>query len=142
MRWSRGGRDSGWRLQTGAMLLGAPAILWLGQSATQGGTELAMAAFGLFRGLYESNTHASLFDVIRPRYRASAVGMMTMLAFLAGSASPWALGLLRDAVAEGRGLSLGFSLLSLAYLVGGIAVAAAAVFTFARDRVVEKSGDW
>ncbi len=128
-------------LQTGAMLLGAPAILWLGQSATQGGTELAMAAFGLFRGLYESNTHASLFDVIRPRYRASAVGMMTMLAFLAGSASPWALGLLRDAVAEGRGLSLGFSLLSLAYLVGGIAVAAAAVFTFARDRVVEKSGD-
>lgn len=124
-------------LQSAAMLLGVPAILLLGQGQTLAATELAMAAFGIFRGLYESNTHASLFDVIPPRCRASAVGVMVMLAFLAGSASPWLLGLLRDSVPAGRGLSLGFSLLSITYLVGGLAVAAAAMFTFHRDRIVE-----
>lgn len=119
------------------MLLGAPIILVFGLCASLAATCLAMVGFGLSRGFYESNIHAGLFDVIEPRYRASAVGVMIMLAFLVGSISPWMLGRLRDTVPDKMGLSYGFALLSVAYLIGGLAVAAALKFTFHRDRIRE-----
>jgi sugar phosphate permease len=120
-------------LQTAAMLLGVPAILGLGFAGSLTGTWIAMGTLGFFRGLYESNTHASLFDVIPPRYRASAVGVMVMLAFLAGFGSPWLLGQCREWFPDKHGLSYGFAALSAAYLIGGLAVLAALKFTFARD---------
>ena len=66
-------------------------------------------------------------------YRASAVGVMVMLAFLAGSGSPWLLGQCRELVPNHHGLSYGFAALSAAYLLGGLAVLAALKFTFVRD---------
>ena len=119
--------------QTTAMLLGVPAILWMGLATSLPATWLAMGAVGLFRGLYESNTHASLFDVIAPRYRASAVGIMVMIGFLVGSLSPWLLGHFREVYSDGRGLSYGFASLSAAYLIGGIAVFVALKKTFLAD---------
>jgi sugar phosphate permease len=127
-------------LQSTAMLLGVPAILGMGLAGSVTGTWIAMGTLGFFRGLYESNTHASLFDVIPPRYRASAVGMMVMLAFLLGSVSPWLLGLCREAFPAGQGLSYGFAGLSAAYLVGGMAVLVAAKATFVRDYCEESPG--
>ncbi len=121
------------QLQMASMLLGVPAIVWMGLSGNLMATWAAMATFGLCRGLYESNTHASLFDVIPPRYRASAVAMMTMVAFLIGSLSPWLLGLCSQYFAGGKGLSYGFALFSLAYLIGGLAIFVALNFTFRRD---------
>lgn len=121
------------QLQMASMLLGVPTILWMGFSGNLMGTWAAMGAFGLCRGLYESNTHASLFDVIPSRYRGSAVAMMTMTAFLIGSLSPWFLGFCSEYFAEGKGLSYGFALLSLAYLIGGLAVFVALNVTFRRD---------
>ena len=126
-------------LQAAAMLLGIPTILWMGFSGNLAGTWAAMAAFGLCRGLYESNTHASLFDVIEPRYRASAVAMMTMVAFLIGSFSPWLLGICSTAFADGKGMSYGFAMLSLAYLLGGLAILLAIKFTFKRDACDEST---
>ena len=120
-------------LQSTAMLLGVPAILWMGLAESLTATCIAMATVGLCRGLYESNTHASLFDVIPPRYRASAVGLMVMAAFLAGSVSPWLLGQCRELIPNNHGLSYGFAALSGAYLIGGLAVLAALKFTFVRD---------
>ena len=54
-------------LQTTAMLLGAPVIAFMGLADSLAATWIGMAGMGLFRGLYESNTHPSLFDVIAPR---------------------------------------------------------------------------
>jgi len=115
------------------MLLAVPVIFLMGQAGTLVGACAAMAGFGLFRGLYEANTHAALFQVIAPRHRASAVGIMTMLAFLVGSISPWLLGRLRESYAEGLGLGYGFSALSGAYLLGGLALLVAVLLTFQRD---------
>lgn len=126
------------QLMTAAMLIGAPAIFLMGQAGTLVLACAAMAAFGLFRGIYEANTHA-LFQVISPRYRASAVGIMTMLAFLAGSLSPWLLGALRESSPPMQGLGIGFSALSGAYLVGGLAVLSAVLFTFHRDRCPDEA---
>jgi MFS family permease len=129
------------QMQSLAMLLGAPAIFWLGMAGGLWGMCAAMSVFGLCRGLYEANTHASLFDVIEPRFRASAVAMMVMLGFLAGSISPLLLGWMSDSAAFVQGLSTGFAALSAAYLIGGLAVGAALLFTFQRDRYVEKITD-
>lgn len=120
-------------LQAASMLLGVPAILWMGLAGSLTATWIAMAAFGLCRGLYESNTHPSLFDVIPPRYRASAVGLMVMIGFFVGAGSPWLLGKCRAFFSDGMGLAYGFAALSAAYLVGGLAVLIALKTTFFRD---------
>ncbi|MEI7731135.1 MAG: MFS transporter [Verrucomicrobiota bacterium] len=117
-----------------AMLLGAPIIFYMGQADTLWLACGTMAGFGLFRGLYEANTHAALFEVIAPRHRASAIGITVMLAFLVGSLSPWMLGRFRESFPAGKGLGYGFSTLSAAYVLGGLAVLSAVVFTFNRDR--------
>ena len=120
-----------------AMLLGVPVIFLMGRADSLIVACTTMACFGLFRGFYEANTHAALFQVIAPPHRASAVGVMIMLAFLVGSLSPWLLGRLRELSPAGQGLGQGFSLLSGAYLGGGLAVMAAVLFTFQRDRFIE-----
>ncbi|AWI10369.1 MFS transporter [Ereboglobus luteus] len=122
-------------LQTVAMALGAPAIFWMAMAPGLVSVCVAMTAFGLFRGLYECNTHASLFDVIPPRFRATAVSMMTMMAFLVGSLSPLLLGRMKDIYTDGSGLTRGFAVLASLYLVGAIAVGFARARTFRRDRV-------
>ncbi|MDR0902199.1 MAG: MFS transporter [Opitutaceae bacterium] len=124
-------------LQIIAMALGAPAILWMALAPGLVPVCVAMGLFGLFRGLYECNTHASLFDVIPPGSRAVAVSMMIMVAFLVGSLSPWALGRMKDAFPDGSGLSRGFACLSVLYLLGAVAVAIARFRTFHRDRINE-----
>jgi MFS family permease len=124
-------------LQSTAMLLGSPTILWLGLADSLAATWLATAAMGFCRGLYEANTQASLFDVISPRYRASALAVMIMLAFLVGSTSPWLLGCCCTLFADGNGLSYGFGSLSLVYLLGGLAVLIALKTTFRRDFIAE-----
>lgn len=125
------------RLQGVALLLGAPMIYWLGMTGQLGTTWTAMAAFGFFRGLFEANTHASLFDVVPPKYRATAVGLMTMTAFLLDSVSPWMIGRLCDVYGKAHGMTLGFTILSAAYLVGAAAIFCSLLFTFKKDRVVE-----
>jgi len=126
-------------MQSISMLLGAPAILFMGLAQSAYAVYVAMAVFGLFRGLYESNTHASLFDVIEPKYRGSAVGVMVMVAFLAGSISPWLMGYLRDALEPGKGLSYAFAGYSLSYVIGSLAVGLGLLVFFKRDRIVEEA---
>lgn len=137
MRWPK----ARLRMQAGAMLLGVPAIVAMGLAPGLGGTLLAMAAFGLCRGLYECSMHTSLFDVIEARFRASAMAVMTMLAFLAGSVSPWLMGVCAQSYGQVRGLSIGFAGLAAAYLVGAIAIFIALMWTFEKDRIMEDGRD-
>ncbi|HEX7261555.1 MAG TPA: hypothetical protein VF258_07040, partial [Luteolibacter sp.] len=121
-------------------LLAVPAIFLMGALDSLSGVCAAMAAFGLFRGIYEANTHAALFEVTAPHQRASAVGGMSMLAMLIGSLAPWTMGMLRESQPPGEGLSLGFSALSAVYLLGGLAVAGAVIFTFKRESGGDEAG--
>jgi hypothetical protein len=77
-----------------------------------------MGIFGLFRGIYDSNLFASLFDVIKPQYRASATGLMLSFAFLVGALSPTILGMMKSSL----GLATGLGSLSLVYLLGGVII--------------------
>lgn len=96
------------------LLLGAPFIFWIGQSDTQFWCYVAMGLFGIFRGMYDSNLFAALFDVIEPRYRSSSIGVMLSIGFIIGALAPVLLGWAKTAV----GLEWGISLLSCCYLAG------------------------
>lgn len=123
-------------LQSVALLCGAPMLVLIGLSTGLFTFWTAVAAYGVFRGLFEANTHASLFDVVAPRSRSTAYGMMTMIAFLAGSLSPLMMGVLSDRYGL-RGFEMGFCILGGGYAVGALALLVSFLFLFKRYRVGE-----
>ncbi len=124
-------------LQTVAMACGAPMLVWFGFAPTFVSAVVATMAYGVFRGLYETNTHASIFDVVHPAHRSSVVGLLNMIAFLTGSLSPLMIGALSDRMGL-RGFEIGFGILGSAYLIGAIAMASAFFFTFKRDKIEDR----
>ena len=123
-------------LQAASLILGAPALALIGFSSSIVGVWFAVVAYGLFRGLCEVNTHASLFDVVPPQHRSTAEGLATMIAFLVGSLSPLMIGALSDGYGM-RGFEMGFSVLGIGYVAGAAAIILSFLFTFSKNRVVE-----
>lgn len=123
------------RLQVAALFLGAPALYQVGQATTVLTVWVFCALYGVSRGLFEVNTHTSLFDVVPARYRATAVGLLTMTGFLVGgTVGPWLVGFLMKRMGTQAGMQLGFKLMAAAYVVGGLTVLASLLFTFRKDR--------
>ena len=122
--------------QVAALLLGAPCILLVGVAPAAGAMVAATAAYGVFRGLFEVNTHASLFDVVPPQFRSTAVGLFTVFAFFVGGLSGVVMGALSHRYGV-RGFEIGFALMAAAYVLGAALMAVSFLFTFRRDRIVE-----
>lgn len=116
------------------LLLGAPFIFWMGITDSKEACYAAMALFGLFRGIYDSNLFAALFDVIEPRFRASSTGIMLAFAFIIGALAPVVLGWIKTIA----GLDTGISFLSIFYLMGAILVFIGLKLFFYRDYYQEK----
>ena len=129
------------QLQSAAMLLGVPLIFMIGRANSLNSLWTVLFVFGWLRGLYESNTHAAIFDVVPAHIRATVVGLVIMTGFLLGSLSPLLLGFLGDRYGTVPGLESGFSLLSVSWLVGGLCLLAALLFTFKKDRIQEHQND-
>ena len=119
-----------------ALFLGAPMLVGFGFAPNLISTWVAVAAYGVFRGFFEVNTHASLFDVVAPKYRSTAVGLMTMLAFFLGALAPVLMGYLYDAWGL-RGFEVGFAAIGGIYALGGALMLISFFFTFRRNRVTE-----
>jgi len=111
------------------LLLGAPFIMMMGSANSLMLTYVALAGFGFFRGLYDSNLMAAAFDVIPPPYRASATGLILSFGFIIGSAAPLVLGSMKS----GLGLGVGLSSLGAVYLVSAALVFVAMKFYFPHD---------
>ena len=90
----------------------------------------------MFRGFFEVNTHASLFDVVPPQYRSTAVGLLNMLAFFFGGLSGVVMGALSEKYGV-RGFEYGFMLMAMAYVIAAVLMAFSFFFVFNRHRVVE-----
>lgn len=118
-------------VQAIGLLAGAPFIFWMGASNTEAGTYTALFLFGIFRGIYDSNIFASLFEVVVPAIRSSAAGLMLMFAFLTGAFSPYLLGELKPSL----GLSTGLSWLWVSYFAGSILIFISIIFFFKKDKV-------
>ena len=119
-----------------ALLLGAPMLLWIGLAPSFATLLVAASAYGVFRGFFEVNTHASLFDVVAPAHRSTAVGLLNMIAFFFGGLSGVAMGALSQRWGV-RGFEIGFGVMAGAYALGAALMAFSFFFTFNKNRVVE-----
>jgi hypothetical protein len=111
-------------------LLGAPFIYLMSVSLSPTVTDAALFFFGIFRGWYDSNIVASLYEVVAPNIRSSAYGLMLACAFLVGATSPYILGVLKPTL----GLSAGLSYLSFMYVLGAALIGCAVVWFFEKDK--------
>ena len=130
------------RLQVVALLLGAPALFMIGKSTSVHSVWLFCALYGVFRGLFEVNTHTSLFDVVPPRYRATSVGLMTMVGFLlGGTVGPWLVGRFMESQGTQKGMQMGFGMMAAVYCLGALAMFVSWKFTFKRDRIMDETAE-
>lgn len=123
-------------LQSFAMMLGAPMLVWFGFSTSVAACFAATMAYGICRGTYEANTQTSAFDVVRPENRATVVAVADLAGMLIGSLSPLVIGALSNRYGI-KGFEIGFSLMGAAYLFGACSMGYAALFTFKKDRIRE-----
>ena len=117
-------------VQAVGLLFGAPFIYLLGRMDSQAGIYSCLFAFGFFRGIYDSNIYASLFEIVPPAIRSSASGIMLMFAFLTGAFSPYILGVLKPKI----GMAAGLSGLWIMYVLGALVITIAARFYFKKDK--------
>ncbi len=103
------------------LALGVPFIVWMAYAPSPMTCGIAMAIFGVFRGVYDSNLMASLFDIIPQKYHASGAGLMLSCAFVFGSTSPVVLGFVKDSFSSTAALAS----LAAFYLVGAVVIAIA-----------------
>ena len=122
--------------QVVSMLCGAPCLVAIGLIPSAAAMLAMTAAYGVFRGFFEVNTHAMLFDVIPSRYRSTSVGIFTVVAFLFGGLSGVLMGWLAQEY-KVRGFEIGFAIMGATYVVGALLMAIAFFSTFRRDRIAE-----
>jgi MFS family permease len=114
-RWA--GRRRGGRMlvQGIGLFAGAPLIFLTGWTLSVPVLVVALAGFGLFKGLYDANIWAALYDFVpRPR-RATAMGFMNAIGWLGGGTAPVLIAL----AAERFGMSIALSATSLVYVLFG-----------------------
>jgi MFS family permease len=108
-----GGRQM---IQAAGLLMGVPFIFLTGWSLSMAGLIAGMIGFGFFKGMYDANIWASLYDVIPVERRGVAAGTMNSVGWLGGGFAP-----ILIATAAGRfGLSACLSATSAIYLCLGL----------------------
>ncbi len=109
---------------------GAPFVALCGMTQSVAWLITALTVWGLFKGLYDANIFASVFDVIRPEARGTAAGFMNTVGWLAGGGSaPVVIGM----IAARESLGLAIALASLVYLAAGVLLLAGIFLFVKRD---------
>ena len=119
------------------LLCGAPFLVAVGFASNIWVASAAMIIYGIFRGIYDSNLYAAMFDVIDPKLRASSVGIITAFAFIVGCVAPLYLGWVQGDGTNIEAFEWGISSMGLFFLIGGLLIAAAAKYTFLKERIEE-----
>jgi len=127
--WAARSRLSRPLVQLAGLTLGAPFIFLLGRAESSVVVFASLGLFGVFRGLYDSNLFASLYEVIRPEARATATGVMLAVAFLGGGSSAVAVGWLSQRIGLGSALAS----TSVCYLLSAAIILVTCLFWFRRD---------
>jgi MFS family permease len=131
-------RTAGGRMlvQALGLLVGAAFVVLVGRTADTTTLILAMTAFGVCKGFYDSGIFASLFDAIEPRARGTAAGLMNTVGWGGGALGPVFVGWTskygsRPTEVENMSDAIAFG--GIIYLVAAVLVAAA-MLVFARTR--------
>jgi MFS family permease len=103
-------------VQSIGVFAGAPFVVLCGMTESIGLLMAALACWGFFKGMYDANIFASVYDVIPPESRGSAAGLMNTIGWLGGGAlAPVTIGVL----AARWGLSAAIAMTGGVYLVAG-----------------------
>jgi MFS family permease len=112
------------------VLGGAPFVVLCGLTTSVGTLIVALTAWGFFKGLYDANIFASVFDVVRPDARGTAAGFMNAVGWLAGGGSaPIVIGI----IAQRESLGLAIALASTVYVAAGLLLLIGILFFVKRD---------
>lgn len=117
-------------VQTLGVFGGAPFVVLCGLTDSVVWLLFALTAWGFFKGLYDANIFASMFDVIPPGARGSAAGLMNTVGWLGGAGTaPMVIGW----VSESRGLGPAIATASLVYILAGLSLLAGGFFMTRRN---------
>jgi MFS family permease len=109
---------------------GAPFVVLCGLTPSVGMLITALTMWGFFKGLYDGNIFASVFDVVRPEARGTAAGFMNAVGWLAGGGSaPLVIGM----IAQRQSLGLAIALASTVYVAAGLLLLTGILFFVKRD---------
>jgi MFS family permease len=112
-RRARGGRMV---VQGVGLLCGACWVWLVGHASTLGALVVGLVAIGLAKGVYEASIFASIFDVIDPRLRGTAAGLMNTIGWAGASLAPVIVGTIGDR--EGLGAAIAST--AAVYLLAGL----------------------
>lgn len=80
-------------VQAGGLIFGAVFVFLVGSTSSTLTLILSMTCFGVCKGFYDSGIFASLYDVIEPRARGTAAGIMNTIGWGGGALGPLFVGL-------------------------------------------------
>jgi MFS family permease len=128
--WRRRSPRGRLAVQCLGVLGGAPFVAICGLTSSVAVLIASLTLWGFFKGLYDANIFASVYDVVPPEARGTAAGFMNAIGWLAGGGSaPLVIGL----VAERSSLGYAIALASAVYLAAAMFLAAGAMFFIERD---------
>jgi MFS family permease len=97
--------------QSIGLIAGVPFIFLTGYTLSTPVLVIAMSGFGFFKGHYDANIWASLYDVVPPKRRGTALGIMNSIGWLGGGIAPVAIA----AASQRYGMSACLSATSIIY---------------------------
>ena len=125
-------------VQAGGLIVGAFFVALVGTTGSVTTLIAAMIMFGIAKGFYDSGIFASLYDIIEPRARGTAAGIMNTIGWSGGALGPLFVGL---ATKYGRhehdwqNMSEAIAWCGLIYLIGAALLLVAVVLLVRRGAV-------
>jgi MFS family permease len=95
---------------------GAPFVVACGLTKSTTVLIAALAAWGFFKGMYDANIFASVFDVVPEEARGTAAGFMNMVGWIGGGSAPLVIG----AIAMKTGLGTAIAMAAVLYIIAGV----------------------
>jgi MFS family permease len=118
VRRRRGRKSARMLVQSLGLMCGAPFLFLSGWATTVTMVLAAMIGYGIFKGVYDSNIWAALYDVVPIERRGASVGVMNSLGWLGGAAAQLSIGF----ASERFGMSTCLSATAAIYLCIGTAL--------------------
>ena len=114
-------------VQALGLMVGSVFVFLVGNTRSSTTLIVAMTIFGAAKGFYDSGIFASLYDLVEPRTRGTAAGIMNTVGWSGGALGPLFVGLAAKygGASEVENMSQAIAWCGAIYLVGVLCLAGA-----------------
>src|SRR5262249_9189370 len=102
-------------VQAIGVFAGAPFVVLCGLTKSTAVLIVALTAWGFFKGMYDANIFASMFDVVPEEARGTAAGFMNMVGWIGGGSAP----VISGWIATQTGLGVAIAMAAAQYIAAG-----------------------